>query len=149
LHPLLTDGLSERCLPRALKIKRLYATTLISGEWTGTMNLTEPRAGSDLAMVRTRAGPPGDGSYKFFGTTIPITFANTAWRATSSACAAAHARRAVGRQRHVVVSRAEVCGRRQCRARRTQRRALHIYQTLGEDQREADRLSYNTATTAA
>ena len=47
---------------------------LISGEWTGTMNLTEPQAGSDLALVRTRAEPQGDGTYKVFGTKIFITY---------------------------------------------------------------------------
>ena len=47
---------------------------MISGEWTGTMNLTEPQAGSDLALVRTRAEPQGDGSYKVFGTKIFITY---------------------------------------------------------------------------
>jgi butyryl-CoA dehydrogenase len=47
---------------------------MVSGEWTGTMNLTEPQAGSDLALVRTRAVPQGDGSYKVSGTKIYITF---------------------------------------------------------------------------
>ncbi len=47
---------------------------MISGEWTGTMNLTEPQAGSDLALVRTRAEPQGDGTYKVFGTKIFITY---------------------------------------------------------------------------
>ena len=47
---------------------------MISGEWTGTMNLTEPQAGSDLALVRTRAEPHGDGRYKIFGTKIFITY---------------------------------------------------------------------------
>ena len=47
---------------------------LISGEWTGTMNLTEPQAGSDLALVRTRAEPQADGSFKIFGTKIFITW---------------------------------------------------------------------------
>jgi alkylation response protein AidB-like acyl-CoA dehydrogenase len=47
---------------------------MISGEWTGTMNLTEPQAGSDLALVRTRAEPQADGSYKVFGTKIFITY---------------------------------------------------------------------------
>jgi hypothetical protein len=47
---------------------------MISGEWTGTMNLTEPQAGSDLALVRTRAEPQPDGTYKIFGTKIFITY---------------------------------------------------------------------------
>ena len=47
---------------------------MVSGEWTGTMNLTEPQAGSDLAAVRTRAVPQGDGTYKIFGQKIFITY---------------------------------------------------------------------------
>ena len=47
---------------------------MIEGRWTGTMNLTEPQAGSDLALVRTRAEPQPDGSYRIFGTKIFITY---------------------------------------------------------------------------
>ncbi|MDC6625741.1 acyl-CoA dehydrogenase family protein, partial [Leclercia adecarboxylata] len=54
--------------------KQLFVPKLISGEWTGTMNLTEPQAGSDLALVRTRAEPVGDGTFKIFGTKIFITW---------------------------------------------------------------------------
>jgi butyryl-CoA dehydrogenase len=54
--------------------KATYLEPLISGKWTGTMNLTEPQAGSDLAAVRTRAVPQGDGTFKIFGTKIFITY---------------------------------------------------------------------------
>jgi 3-(methylthio)propanoyl-CoA dehydrogenase len=75
LCPLLTDGAIEALLTAGSEEqKQLYVPKLISGEWTGTMNLTEPQAGSDLAMVRTRAEPQGDGSYKVFGTKIFITY---------------------------------------------------------------------------
>ena len=47
---------------------------MVAGTWTGTMNLTEPQAGSDLAAVRTRAVPQGDGTYKLFGQKIFITY---------------------------------------------------------------------------
>ena len=47
---------------------------MVSGEWTGTMNLTEPQAGSDLSAVRTRAEPQGDGTYRIFGQKIFITY---------------------------------------------------------------------------
>jgi alkylation response protein AidB-like acyl-CoA dehydrogenase len=47
---------------------------MVTGKWTGTMNLTEPQAGSDLALVRTRAEPQPDGTYKVFGTKIFITY---------------------------------------------------------------------------
>ncbi len=54
--------------------KSTYLGKLISGEWTGTMNLTEPQAGSDLAAVRTRAVPQGDGSFRLHGQKIFITY---------------------------------------------------------------------------
>ncbi|ALS58511.1 acyl-CoA dehydrogenase [Pandoraea norimbergensis] len=75
LCPLLTDGAVEALLTAGSDAQRaLYVPKLLSGEWTGTMNLTEPQAGSDLALVRTRADRAGDGTYKIFGTKIFITF---------------------------------------------------------------------------
>ncbi|WP_454872428.1 acyl-CoA dehydrogenase [Paraburkholderia xenovorans] len=75
LCPLLTDGAIEALLTAGSEEqKQTYVPRLISGEWTGTMNLTEPQAGSDLALVRTRAEPQGDGSFKLFGTKIFITW---------------------------------------------------------------------------
>jgi alkylation response protein AidB-like acyl-CoA dehydrogenase len=75
LCPLLTDGAIEALLTAGTPEQQaLYLPKMISGEWTGTMNLTEPQAGSDLALVRTRAEPQPDGSYKLFGTKIFITY---------------------------------------------------------------------------
>ncbi|WP_114810212.1 acyl-CoA dehydrogenase [Paraburkholderia kururiensis] len=75
LCPLLTDGAIEALLTAGTEEqKQRYVPKLISGEWTGTMNLTEPQAGSDLALVRTRAEPQGDGTYRIFGTKIFITW---------------------------------------------------------------------------
>ncbi|MGH8808584.1 MAG: acyl-CoA dehydrogenase [Noviherbaspirillum sp.] len=75
LCPLLTDGAIEALLTAGSEEqKNTYLANLISGKWTGTMNLTEPQAGSDLALVRTRAVPQGDGTYKIFGTKIFITY---------------------------------------------------------------------------
>lgn len=75
LCPLLTDGAIEALLTAGTdEQKTRYVPKLISGEWTGTMNLTEPQAGSDLALVRSRAEPQDDGSYKVFGTKIFITW---------------------------------------------------------------------------
>lgn len=54
--------------------KRLYLEKMVSGAWTGTMNLTEPQAGSDLSAVRTKAEPVGDGRYKISGQKIFITY---------------------------------------------------------------------------
>src|SRR5450432_102920 len=75
LCPLLTQGAIEAvelCGSDALKAR--FLDKMVSGEWTGTMNLTESQAGSDLAAVRTRAVPQGDGSYKVSGQKIFITF---------------------------------------------------------------------------
>jgi alkylation response protein AidB-like acyl-CoA dehydrogenase len=75
LCPLLTDGAIEALLTAGSDAqKETYVPKLISGEWTGTMNLTEPQAGSDLALVRSRAEPQHDGSYRIFGTKIFITW---------------------------------------------------------------------------
>ncbi|WP_295552066.1 acyl-CoA dehydrogenase [Limnohabitans sp. Rim8] len=75
LCPLLTDGAIEALLTAGSdELKATYLEKLISGQWTGTMNLTEPQAGSDLAAVRTRAEPQPDGTYKIFGTKIYITY---------------------------------------------------------------------------
>jgi alkylation response protein AidB-like acyl-CoA dehydrogenase len=75
LCPMLTDGAIEALLTAGSdELKATYLEKLISGEWTGTMNLTEPQAGSDLAAVRTRAEPQLDGTFKVFGTKIYITY---------------------------------------------------------------------------
>ncbi|WP_162592271.1 acyl-CoA dehydrogenase [Variovorax sp. PBL-E5] len=75
LCPLLTDGATEALLTAGSdELKATYLEKLVSGQWTGTMNLTEPQAGSDLGLVRSRAEPQPDGSYKVFGTKIFITY---------------------------------------------------------------------------
>lgn len=75
LCPLLTDGAIEALLTAGSDdLKATYLEKLVTGEWTGTMNLTEPQAGSDLALVRSRAEPQPDGTYKVFGTKIFITY---------------------------------------------------------------------------
>jgi alkylation response protein AidB-like acyl-CoA dehydrogenase len=75
LVALLSDGAIEALLTAGSDAqKATYLAPLISGKWTGTMNLTEPQAGSDLAAVRTRAVPQADGSFRLFGTKIFITY---------------------------------------------------------------------------
>ena len=75
LCPLLTDGAIEALLTAGSDpLQAAYLPKMIAGRWTGTMNLTEPQAGSDLAAVRSRAEPQPDGSYKLFGTKIYITY---------------------------------------------------------------------------
>jgi alkylation response protein AidB-like acyl-CoA dehydrogenase len=75
LCPLLTTGAIEALvLAGSDELKATYLENMVSGVWTGTMNLTEPNAGSDLAAVRTKAEPQADGSYKIFGQKIFITY---------------------------------------------------------------------------
>ena len=75
LCPMLTDGAIEALITAASDdLKSRFIPNMISGKWTGTMNLTEPQAGSDLALVRTRAEPQADGTFKIFGTKIYITY---------------------------------------------------------------------------
>jgi 3-(methylthio)propanoyl-CoA dehydrogenase len=75
LCPLLTDGAIEALLTAGSDAqKATFLPRMLSGKWTGSMNLTEPQAGSDLSLVRTRAEPQADGTYKLFGTKIFITW---------------------------------------------------------------------------
>jgi acyl-CoA dehydrogenase len=75
LGPLLTFGAIEALHEHGSDaLKEIYLAKLVSGEWMGTMNLTEPQAGSDLSTVRTRAERAGDGSYKITGQKIFITY---------------------------------------------------------------------------
>ena len=74
LCPLLSFGACEALTYTGTDAqKALYLSKMIDGTWAGTMNLTEPQAGSDLAAVRTRAEPQGD-HYKLFGQKIFITY---------------------------------------------------------------------------
>ena len=74
LCPLLTAGAMEALKHHgARELKARYLPKLVSGEWTGTMNLTEPQAGSDLSAVRTKAVPEGD-HYRLYGQKIFITW---------------------------------------------------------------------------
>ncbi|MBE0489221.1 MAG: acyl-CoA dehydrogenase [Halomonas sp.] len=75
LCPMLTAGAIEALAHHGSEEqKATYLPKLVEGIWTGTMNLTEPQAGSDLSKVRTRAVPQGDGSYRLFGQKIYITW---------------------------------------------------------------------------
>jgi alkylation response protein AidB-like acyl-CoA dehydrogenase len=75
LCPLLTQGAIEAIqLCGTAEQKERFLPKMVSGQWTGTMNLTEAQAGSDLAAVRTRAMPQPDGSFKLFGPKIFITY---------------------------------------------------------------------------
>jgi len=75
LGPLLTTGAVDALSAHGSEaLKSIYLNKLVSGEWTGTMNLTEPHAGSDVGALRTRAERGPDGSYKITGQKIYITY---------------------------------------------------------------------------
>ena len=75
LNPLMTQGQIEALEAHASdEIKALYLPKLISGEWNGTMNLTEPQAGSDVGALTTKAEPKGDGTYAISGQKIYISW---------------------------------------------------------------------------
>jgi butyryl-CoA dehydrogenase len=75
IGPVLTMGAVEALIAHGTdELRATYLAKLVSGEWTGTMNLTEPQAGSDLGALRTRAERRGDGTYRIFGQKIFITY---------------------------------------------------------------------------
>ncbi|HLU78842.1 MAG TPA: acyl-CoA dehydrogenase [Burkholderiaceae bacterium] len=75
LCPLLTDGVIEALSTAGTPEQcERFIPPLVEGRWTGTMNLTEPQAGSDLALLSTRAIPQDDGTYRLHGQKIFITF---------------------------------------------------------------------------
>jgi alkylation response protein AidB-like acyl-CoA dehydrogenase len=75
LCPLLTHGAIDALEAQGSEeLKRTYLPKMVSGEWAGTMNLTEPHAGSDLGQLKARAERQPDGSYRIFGTKIFITY---------------------------------------------------------------------------
>ena len=77
LNPLMTQGQIEALEHHASDaIKETYIPKLISGAWSGTMNLTEPQAGSDVGALRSKAEPNGDGSYAVSGQKIYISWAD-------------------------------------------------------------------------
>jgi alkylation response protein AidB-like acyl-CoA dehydrogenase len=74
MYPGLTHGAVSAILVKGSdELKAIYAPNMISGKWTGTMNLTEPHCGTDLGLIRTKAVPNGDGTYAISGTKIFIS----------------------------------------------------------------------------
>ncbi|WP_128892574.1 acyl-CoA dehydrogenase C-terminal domain-containing protein [Erythrobacter sp. HKB08] len=74
MYPGLTTGAISALMAKGSdEQKQMYLPKMISGEWLGTMNLTEPHCGTDLGMIRTKAEPNGDGSYSITGTKIFIS----------------------------------------------------------------------------
>jgi alkylation response protein AidB-like acyl-CoA dehydrogenase len=74
MYPGLTQGAIAALLVHASPdLKKKYLPKMVEGVWTGTMNLTEPHCGTDLGLLRTKAVPQGDGSYRITGTKIFIS----------------------------------------------------------------------------
>lgn len=74
MYPGLTNGAIEAIKAKGTpEQKEMYLPNMVSGQWTGTMNLTEPHCGTDLGMIRTKAEPQADGSYRITGTKIFIS----------------------------------------------------------------------------
>jgi alkylation response protein AidB-like acyl-CoA dehydrogenase len=74
MYPGLTHGAYSALLVHGSdELKKIYLPQLVSGKWTGTMNLTEPQCGTDLGLMRTKAEPQADGSYKITGSKIFIS----------------------------------------------------------------------------
>jgi len=74
LYLMLTTGVTSALLAKGSEAQQaIYVPNLVSGKWSGTMNLTEPHCGTDLGLIRTKAEPEEDGSYKITGTKIFIT----------------------------------------------------------------------------
>src|SRR5690606_7061714 len=75
LCPLLTQGAIDAIMAHGTdEQKALYLPKMVSGAWTGSMNLTEPQAGSDVGALKSKAVPVGDGTYKITGSKIFITY---------------------------------------------------------------------------
>ena len=75
LCPLLTQGAVDAInVAASPELKAKFLPKMISGEWSGTMNLTEPQAGTDLGAIKTKAVPQADGSYRISGSKIFITY---------------------------------------------------------------------------
>ena len=140
LCPLLSEGaLGALNAYASPELRETYVKRLASGEWTGTMNLTEPQAGSDLNAVRTRAERAGDGTYQG----VRPENLHHLWRARlrrqhRASRAGAAARRAAGHARHLAVPRAEIPGQARRLARPAQRRALRLDRAQARHPRLAD-----------
>jgi len=140
LCPLLTDGTIEALMTAGSERQQLlYVSRLIDGSWTGTMNLTEPQAGSDLAQVRTRAVPQADGSYRVFGQKIFITYGEHDLSETSSTWFWRAGPTPPKGSRALAVHRAQIRDRSRRQPRRAQRRVLRLDRAQAGDQGQPDR----------
>ena len=140
LCPLLTEGAIGALKAYGSKdLRDVYLGAMISGGWTGTMNLTEPQAGSDLNAVRTRAERADDGTYRLFGQKIFITYGEHDMAENIVHLVLARLARRAGRHaRPLAVPRAEIPGQAGRLARRAQRPALRQHRAQARHPRLAD-----------
>jgi alkylation response protein AidB-like acyl-CoA dehydrogenase len=93
MYPGLAHGAYECLREHASEAqKALYLPKLVSGQWVGTMCLTEAHCGTDLGLLRTKAEPQGDGSYRISGSKILSAAARTTWQTSFTSCWRAWAR---------------------------------------------------------
>ena len=110
------------------ELKQRYLPKMVSGEWAGTMCLTEAHSGSDLGILRTKAEPLGDGSYAITGTKIFITAGEHDLTENIIHLVLARLPDApAGHQGHQPVRRAEVPAQRRRQPRRRQRRQVRLH----------------------
>ena len=140
LCPLLTEGAAGAL--KAFGSRELldtYLAPMVAGRWTGTMNLTEPQAGSDLNAVKTRAERAGDGTYRLFGQKIFITYGEHDMADNIVHLVLARLPDApAGNARHLAVPGAEISGQRGRLAGRAQRPALRQHRAQARHPRLAD-----------
>ena len=139
LCPMLTQAGAELLSVHGTdEMKTTYLAKMVSGEWAGTMNLTEPQAGSDLARNRTRAVPEGD-HYRVSGQKIFITYGEHDLTENIIHMVLARTPDApAGNQGHLPVPGPEVPGQRRRPAGTAQRRALRLHRAQARDQRQPD-----------
>ena len=133
MYPGLTQGAIAAILVHGTdEQKSTWLPKMVEGAWTGTMNLTEPHCGTDLGLLRTKAVPNGDGSYKISGQKIFISAGEHDMADNIVHLVLARIEGAPrGRQGHLAVHRAEIHPRRRRQAGRAQRRLLRL--DRGED----------------
>ena len=128
MYPGLTNGAAAALATHGGdELKQRYLPKMTTGEWTATMNLTEPHCGTDLGLIKTRATRQPDGSYLHHRTEdLHLGRRARPRRQHHPSRAGAHRRRAGRDQGHLAVRRAEASGRRRRLARRAQRRRLRL-----------------------
>ena len=132
MYPGLTQGAMAAILVHGSEDqKATWLPKMVEGAWTGTMNPTEPHCGTDLGLLRSKAVPNGDGSYKIAGQKIFISAGEHDMSDNIVHLAGPYRGRAGGREGHPAFHRAQVQARRFGQSRRAQRGVVRFHR--GED----------------